>query len=124
MRIRQIKAKRKATNLFRWTIEEESILEENRRTGISFEDIRKEHFPHRTEKSLSEKCRRERWIFHAHETWTNEKRKLLSEKREAGLSFSEIASLPEFSEWTENSLKIESHRMGRKEKIANPENFF
>lgn len=121
--MRSIHIRRKKTNAERWTIEEEAILEEKRKVGIGFDEIRQEHFPHRSVKSLTEKCVRERWIFHSHQNWTDEKRHLLEEKRQAGMSFSEIASLPEFSEWSENSIKIESHRMGRKEKIENPENF-
>ncbi len=109
--MRQIHIRRKKTNHQRWTIEEEAILEEKRRNGVGFDEIRQEHFPHRSVKSLTEKCVRERWIFHSHENWTEEKRKLLAEKREAGLAFSEIAALPEFQGWTENSIKIEAHRM-------------
>lgn len=114
--MRQIKTKRKKTNLQRWTVEEEAELKEKRKIGVGFNEIRCAHFPHRSEKSLSEKCRREGWIFHPHENWTDEKKKLLSEKIESGLAFSEIADLPEFSEWTANSLKIEAHRMKKKKK--------
>jgi hypothetical protein len=112
--MRQIHIRRKKTNHQRWTIEEEAELREKRKNGIGFHAIRNEKFPNRSEKSLSEKCRREGWIFHPHENWTDEKKKILSEKIESGMAFSEIAALPEFQGWTENGLKIEAHRM-RKE---------
>ena len=109
--MRQIKVTRKETNHHRWSITDEKILHSERESGKGFSEIRNERFPERSEKSLSEKARREGWKFRNTERWTDELRNILIEKRLNGLSFSDIAKLEAFQGFSENAIKIEHHRL-------------